>query len=81
MMEEQELFDIPKVQENHYQWYFLSRQIINNINAVTILIITDRNNLDEQLYNTFAKAFEYLKLPHEPQHIDSNQELIKKLKK
>ncbi|WP_425380867.1 type I restriction endonuclease subunit R [Spiroplasma endosymbiont of Polydrusus pterygomalis] len=59
---------------------FLSRQIINNINGVTILIITDRNNLDEQLYNTFAKAFEYLKLPHEPQHIDSNQELIKNLK-
>ena len=38
-----------------------ARQLVLELNNPTIVIITDRNDLDDQLYGTFAKSAHYLR--------------------
>ncbi|MEA4162720.1 type I restriction endonuclease subunit R [Mycoplasma sp. 4404] len=55
------------------------RLLINkDLNVPTIVILTDRIDLDDQLYKTFFSARNYLKC--EPQIATSREDLVKKLK-
>ncbi|WP_297812436.1 type I restriction endonuclease subunit R [uncultured Helicobacter sp.] len=58
--------------------FFSAKAIISFANP-TLLIITDRNDLDEQLFGTFAKAKELLRT--EPILATSTQDLKAKLKR
>lgn len=44
----------------------------------TIIVLTDRNDLDEQLFNTFSSASEYLRCT--PIKVNSRKDLLEKLK-
>ena len=55
----------------------LSRAIIKNYSAATILMITDRNSLDRQLFARFNESSEYLY--NKPIEVDSRKDLIEKL--
>ncbi|TLS35297.1 type I restriction endonuclease subunit R [Pseudalkalibacillus caeni] len=39
-----------------FSMVFYTAQLVNNLNNPTILVITDRNDLDDQLYTTFSKS-------------------------
>ena len=55
------------------------RLLINkDLNVPTIVVLTDRIDLDDQLYKTFFSARNYLKC--EPQIATSREDLVKKLK-
>ncbi|WP_273211625.1 type I restriction endonuclease subunit R [Helicobacter rodentium] len=58
---------------------FFSAKAIMSFANPTLLIITDRNDLDEQLFSTFAKAKELLRT--EPILATSTQDLKAKLKR
>ncbi|MCX2683763.1 type I restriction endonuclease subunit R [Campylobacter sp. MIT 21-1685] len=58
---------------------FFSAKAIAHFANPTLLIITDRNDLDEQLFSTFAKAKELLRT--EPTFATSTQDLKAKLKR
>lgn len=58
---------------------FFSAKAIATFGNPTLLIITDRNDLDEQLFETFAKAKELLRT--EPILATSTQDLKTKLKR
>ncbi len=58
---------------------FLSAKAIATFGNPTLLVITDRNDLDEQLFETFAKAKELLRT--EPTLATSTQDLKIKLKR
>lgn len=58
--------------------FFSAKAIVSFANP-TLLIITDRNDLDEQLFDTFAKAKELLRT--EPILASSTQDLKAKLKR
>ena len=49
------------------------------MNNPTLVVVTDRNDLDGQLYQTFANSKELL--PEEPQQVDSRDELREILKR
>nr|WP_330216779.1 type I restriction endonuclease subunit R [Lebetimonas sp. JS138] len=57
---------------------FYAGKIIQTINNPTIVVITDRNDLDDQLFNTFASAKQILR--QEPVQATSREELKKLLK-
>ena len=44
----------------------------------TIVVITDRNDLDDQLFGTFSRCSEVLR--QTPEQADSREDLIEKLK-
>ena len=45
----------------------------------TLLVINDRNDLDDQLFDTFAMADEYLR--QKPEHVDSREDVRKAMSK
>lgn len=56
---------------------FYAGNMIKVLNNPSIVIVTDRNDLDNQLFTTFAKCSEYLK--QEPMQIESREDLAEKL--
>lgn len=44
-----------------YSMLMYARQLVLELNNPTIVIITDRNDLDDQLFGTFAKSADYLR--------------------
>lgn len=56
-----------------------AKVISQNLDNPTIVIITDRTDLDDQLFNTFSSARSTY-LNHTPEKIESRQDLIKRLK-
>jgi type I site-specific deoxyribonuclease, hsdR family len=50
-----------------------------SLNNPTIVILTDRNDLDDQLYTTFSSASEYLRIT--PVKVESRKDLIDTLSK
>lgn len=57
---------------------FYSGKIVLNLNNPTILVITDRNDLDDQLFDTFASATQLLR--QTPVQADNRQHLKELLK-
>jgi len=57
---------------------FYTGKIVLALNNPTILVITDRNDLDDQLFDTFASSTQLLR--QEPKQADNRQELKEMLK-
>ena len=57
---------------------FYTGLLVKALNNPTVLIITDRNDLDDQLYDTFGNCSQLLR--QTPLQIDSRSSLIKELK-
>jgi len=60
-----------------FSMVFYTGNMIKSLNNPSIVVVTDRNDLDNQLYTTYAKCSEYLK--QEPIQIESRQDLNDKL--
>ena len=60
-----------------FSMVFYAGNMIKVLNNPSIVVVTDRNDLDNQLFTTFAKCFEYLK--QEPVQIENRQDLNEKL--
>lgn len=62
-----------------FSMLMLSYRLIQEkkLNNPTIVILTDRNDLDDQLYTTFSSAKEYLRI--EPIRVDSRKDLLDKV--
>ena len=56
---------------------FYAGNMIKLLKNPTIVIVTDRNDLDDQLYETFAKCSDYLR--QKPEHVESRMDLIDRL--
>lgn len=54
---------------------FFSSIVARKLNNPTLLVINDRNDLDDQLFDTFAAAHEFLR--QTPEHAESSEELRK----
>ena len=61
-----------------FSMVFYSGNMIKLLNNPTIVVVTDRNDLDNQLYETFVKCDYYLK--QKPQKAESRQSLDEMLK-
>ena len=61
-----------------FSMVFYSGNMIKLLNNPTIVVVTDRNDLDNQLYETFTKCDYYLK--QKPQKAESRQSLDEMLK-
>lgn len=61
-----------------FSMVFYSGNMIKLLNNPTIVVVTDRNDLDDQLYETFVKCDYYLK--QKPQKAESRQSLDEMLK-
>ena len=61
-----------------FSMVFYSGNMIKLLNNPTIVVVTDRNDLDNQLYETFAKCDYYLK--QKPRQVDSRVALDEMLK-
>jgi type I restriction enzyme R subunit len=57
---------------------FFTGLLVKELNNPTIIVITDRNDLDDQLFETFANCKQLLR--QVPQQIESRSLLIKELK-
>ncbi len=57
---------------------FFSGLLVKTLNNPTVIIITDRNDLDDQLFETFANCAQLLR--QVPVQIDSRSNLIEELK-
>ncbi len=57
---------------------FYTGKLVLQLNNPTVVVITDRNDLDDQLFDTFAGCRQLLR--QEPTQVDSRGDLIKKLK-
>lgn len=44
-----------------YSMVFYTAQLVNELNNPTIVVLTDRNDLDDQLFGTFAKSIDILR--------------------
>ncbi|MBE4704206.1 type I restriction endonuclease subunit R [Spiroplasma platyhelix] len=55
----------------------LAKSIIEQMNNATIVVVTDRNTLDKQLFARFLNAYDYLR--NEAIAIESRKDLIEKL--
>lgn len=60
-----------------YSMLMYARQLVLELNNPTIVIITDRNDLDDQLFATFSKSAGYLR--QTPKQADTRKELKKLL--
>ena len=60
-----------------FSMVFYAGNMIKVLNNPSIVVVTDRNDLDNQLFTTFAKCSEYLK--QEPVQIENRQDLNEKL--
>ena len=56
---------------------FYAKLLQESLNSPTIVVITDRNDLDNQLYGQFAKCQKFLR--QEPQQAESREDLRNKL--
>ena len=54
---------------------FFASIVARKLNNPTMLVINDRNDLDDQLFDTFATAHEFLR--QTPEHVESRDELRK----
>jgi len=63
-----------------FSMLMLAHRLITNqdLQNPTIIVLTDRNDLDEQLFNTFSSASEYLRST--PIQVNSRKDLLEKLK-
>ena len=61
-----------------FSMVFYSGNMIKLLNNPTILVVTDRNDLDNQLYETFYKCSDYIK--QKPVQADSRSDLKELLK-
>jgi len=61
-----------------YSMLFYARQLLLKLDNPTIVVITDRNDLDYQLFGTFSKSIGYLR--QVPKQAESRQELRELLK-
>lgn len=57
---------------------FYTGKLVLQLNNPTVVVITDRNDLDDQLFDTFAGCRQLLR--QEPTQVESRDDLIKKLK-
>lgn len=60
-----------------FSMVFYTGNMIKQLNNPSIIVVTDRNDLDNQLYSTFAKCSGYLK--QEPIQIESRSHLNEEL--
>lgn len=60
-----------------FSMVFYAGNMIKVLNNPSIVVVTDRNDLDNQLFSTFAKCSDYLK--QEPVQIENRQDLDEKL--
>ena len=60
-----------------FSMVFYAGNMIKVLNNPSIVVVTDRNDLDNQLFSTFAKCSDYLK--QEPVQIENRQDLNEKL--
>ena len=60
-----------------FSMVFYAGNMIKALNNPSIVIVTDRNDLDNQLFTTFAKCSDYLK--QEPVQIENRKDLEEKL--
>ena len=56
---------------------FYTANMIKKLGNPSIVVVTDRNDLDNQLYTTFAKCSNYLK--QDPVQIENREDLNDKL--
>ena len=63
---------------NHFLWCFIRVKIVLALPNPTVVIITDRNDLDDQLFDTFASSTQLLR--QEPKQIEDRHDLKAKLK-
>lgn len=57
---------------------FFTVKIVLTLDNPTIVVITDRNDLDDQLFDTFASSTQLLR--EEPKQVESREDLKEKLK-
>lgn len=57
---------------------FFTGKIVLALDNPTVVVITDRNDLDDQLFDTFASSTQLLR--QEPKQVESRQDLKEKLK-
>jgi type I restriction enzyme R subunit len=62
-----------------FSMVFLSAGLIQQLNSPTLVVVTDRNDLDEQIHGTFSSAVEYLR--QSPVRAESREDLIELLAK
>ncbi|MCI8964898.1 MAG: type I restriction endonuclease subunit R [Clostridia bacterium] len=60
-----------------FSMVFYAGNMIKSLNNPSIVVVTDRNDLDNQLFTTFAKCSAYLK--QDPVQIESREDLNEKL--
>lgn len=60
-----------------YSMLMYTRQLVLELNNPTIVVITDRNDLDDQLFNTFSKSSDYLR--QRPKQANTRKELRERL--
>ena len=60
-----------------FSMVFFAANMIKSLNNPSIVVVTDRNDLDNQLFLTFSKCSEYLK--QEPIQIENRKDLNEKL--
>ena len=60
-----------------FSMVFYAGNMIKKLGNPSIVVVTDRNDLDNQLYTTFAKCSEYLK--QDPAQIENREDLNDKL--
>lgn len=60
-----------------FSMVFLSAGLIQRLNNPTIVVVTDRNDLDEQIHGTFSSAADYLR--QAPVRAESRENLIELL--
>lgn len=56
-----------------YSMLMYARQLVLELNNPTIVVITDRNDLDDQLFGTFAKSADYLR--QSPKQAENRKQL------
>ena len=56
-----------------YSMLMYTRQLVLELNNPTIVVITDRNDLDDQLFTTFSKSADYLR--QTPKQADTRKKL------
>ncbi len=59
-MEKLEYFGTHKVVVNPLSMLFYAHLLCETINSPTILVLTDRNDLDDQLFSQFSKCKDFL---------------------
>lgn len=61
-----------------FSMVFYTARLVNELNNPTIIVITDRNDLDDQLYKTFVKSEEILRQEPKQAHVRKLTEEQKK---